>query len=297
MHINRLQQPKSERMKTISLDNMPVRTGDSPQTLILLQQLDTKLAMLSSNLEGKLAALENRIEDKLLSVHDDVLTLKSELTNKIENRVMDKLHQMDRPSYCGDDKHVRVAQNVNGSLITALLSLQQKNQERLENLTQVVGETLTSSESLQARIADDIDLLQRTAHNRSIEAVTSVREMLTTQRATIESRLQAQLEGTFLPEGCAKGMVSTTRLGSFPYPRVRPGGMVGVDTPFLCDMITDGGGWIVIQRRTTGNVDFYRGWDEYKRGFGALDDDFWLGNENIHLLSSSGHYELRIEMR
>ncbi|GFN91228.1 fibrinogen-related protein 3-2 [Plakobranchus ocellatus] len=67
--------------------------------------------------------------------------------------------------------------------------------------------------------------------------------------------------------------------------------------PFLCDTITDGGGWIVIQRRTTGNVDFYRDWAAYKKGFGSLDDDFWLGNDNIHTITSSGTYELRVDLK
>uniref|UniRef100_A0A8C0JC37 Fibrinogen C-terminal domain-containing protein n=1 Tax=Chelonoidis abingdonii TaxID=106734 RepID=A0A8C0JC37_CHEAB len=65
----------------------------------------------------------------------------------------------------------------------------------------------------------------------------------------------------------------------------------------LCDMDTDGGGWIVFQRRADGSVDFFRNWDEYKRGFGSLLTEFWLGNDNIHLLTSLGANELRIDLR
>ncbi|XP_075761294.1 ficolin-2-like isoform X3 [Pelodiscus sinensis] len=64
----------------------------------------------------------------------------------------------------------------------------------------------------------------------------------------------------------------------------------------LCDMDTDGGGWIVFQRRADGSVDFFRSWNSYKRGFGNQLTEFWLGNDNIHLLTSLGNNELRIDL-
>ncbi|CAG5126890.1 unnamed protein product [Candidula unifasciata] len=63
----------------------------------------------------------------------------------------------------------------------------------------------------------------------------------------------------------------------------------------LCDTETDGGGWVIIQRRVRGDEDFYRGWDDYKRGFGTPDTDFWIGNDIIHDLTSQGNNELRID--
>ncbi|XP_018088033.2 ficolin-1-B isoform X2 [Xenopus laevis] len=64
----------------------------------------------------------------------------------------------------------------------------------------------------------------------------------------------------------------------------------------LCDMDTDGGGWIVFQRRQDGSVDFYRDWKSYKQGFGSQQSEFWLGNDNIHLLTSIGNFQLRIDL-
>ncbi|XP_068128089.1 ficolin-1-A-like isoform X2 [Hyperolius riggenbachi] len=64
----------------------------------------------------------------------------------------------------------------------------------------------------------------------------------------------------------------------------------------LCDMNTDGGGWTVFQRRADGSVDFYRSWEDYKRGFGSQMSEFWLGNDNIHQITATGSYQLRVDL-
>ncbi|XP_066289704.1 fibrinogen-like protein 1 [Branchiostoma lanceolatum] len=61
-------------------------------------------------------------------------------------------------------------------------------------------------------------------------------------------------------------------------------------------MDTAGGGWTVIQRRQDGSVPFNRNWEEYKQGFGDVNGEYWLGNDNIHLLTQEKNYTLRIDM-
>ncbi|XP_071897872.1 tenascin-N isoform X2 [Anas platyrhynchos] len=66
-----------------------------------------------------------------------------------------------------------------------------------------------------------------------------------------------------------------------------------------CDMTTDGGGWIVFQRRNTGELDFYKRWKNYVEGFGDPTGEFWLGLDQLHNLTSSSpiRYELRVDLR
>ena len=61
-------------------------------------------------------------------------------------------------------------------------------------------------------------------------------------------------------------------------------------------METDGGGWIVFQRRQDGSVDFYRYWTDYENGFGNLTGEFWLGLNKIHRLTKEGSNTLRVDL-
>ena len=63
-----------------------------------------------------------------------------------------------------------------------------------------------------------------------------------------------------------------------------------------CDMDTDGGKWTIFQRRFNGCVDFFRGWDDYETGFGSADGEYWMGLSQIHCMTQSGNWQLRIDM-
>ncbi|XP_059411095.1 microfibril-associated glycoprotein 4-like, partial [Carassius carassius] len=75
------------------------------------------------------------------------------------------------------------------------------------------------------------------------------------------------------------------------------------DVPVIvyCEMISDwndedNGGWTVIQRRMDGSVNFYRPWDQYKRGFGNVEGEYWLGLENMYKLTINRKYMLRVDL-
>ncbi|XP_070599999.1 tenascin-X-like isoform X2 [Erythrolamprus reginae] len=129
------------------------------------------------------------------------------------------------------------------------------------------------------------------------------------------SRYQVQVQA--VRRGTPTASISTsftTGHLTFPFPRdcseeIQNGpGASRVTTIYLggnrerplrvfCDMETDGGGWIVFQRRMNGETDFWRDWQNYALGFGNLTREFWLGNNALHQLTSSGDYELRVDLR
>lgn len=66
-----------------------------------------------------------------------------------------------------------------------------------------------------------------------------------------------------------------------------------------CDQEIAGGGWMVIQRRADygePRESFHRNWVEYRSGFGDPMRELWMGNLNLHLLTSSEDQVLRIEL-
>ena len=62
-----------------------------------------------------------------------------------------------------------------------------------------------------------------------------------------------------------------------------------------CDTITDGGGWLVVQRRINGSENFDRNWADYEMGFGSLTGELWYGLRALHCLTNQRQWEMRID--
>uniref|UniRef100_A0A670HTJ0 Tenascin R n=1 Tax=Podarcis muralis TaxID=64176 RepID=A0A670HTJ0_PODMU len=95
------------------------------------------------------------------------------------------------------------------------------------------------------------------------------------------------------PQDCAQHLMNGDMMNGVY--TISLNGDLGQRVQVYCDMTTDGGGWIVFQRRQNGLTDFFRKWADYRIGFGNLEDEFWL--DNMHKITSQGRYELRIDMR
>uniref|UniRef100_A0A6E8WCK9 Fibrinogen C-terminal domain-containing protein n=1 Tax=Anopheles coluzzii TaxID=1518534 RepID=A0A6E8WCK9_ANOCL len=73
------------------------------------------------------------------------------------------------------------------------------------------------------------------------------------------------------------------------------------DEPFLgycVQQYSFGGSWLIIQHRNNRRLEvFDRNWSEYRNGFGSVEEDVWLGLENLHRITTARKHELLVELK
>ncbi|XP_072030015.1 uncharacterized protein [Amphiura filiformis] len=128
---------------------------------------------------------------------------------------------------------------------------------------------------------NDVDLLGSTTTADLVDLICSCREM--------------EIDAANKHRDCYEVMqAGATKSGIYTiYPSITN----TRDTPVVtwCDLETHGGGWTVLQKRQDGSVDFDHDWDDYKHGFGHVGGEYWLGNQNIYVISNQKEYEFQVE--
>ncbi|XP_035005366.2 fibrinogen alpha chain isoform X2 [Hippoglossus stenolepis] len=83
--------------------------------------------------------------------------------------------------------------------------------------------------------------------------------------------------------------------------KIKPGGTDSMGlVAVYCQQEGPMGGWLLVQQRESGALSFNRTWAEYRDGFGSVDaqgkGEFWLGNQNLHLLTNQGETMMQVEL-
>ncbi|KAL9985473.1 hypothetical protein ACROYT_G007887 [Oculina patagonica] len=163
--------------------------------------------------------------------------------------------------------------------------------------------TLQEIKKLLSHVEDDIHSLKENKTlvkepNKTVEAILQeITEKLTQMQEDInilkgnKTLEKAQNCSDKNSKSCAELYQSGKRTSGVY--TIDPDGSGAFDV--FCDQTTAGGGWTVFQKRLDGSVDFYRGWADYKRGFGNLSGEFWLGLDKIHRLTETKN-RLRVEL-
>ena len=300
-------------------------TGSS-QLLMVVQQL----ALLENRLEERMRSIERSVHDSRISTEDNIEDGWKSIEDKMEGRIrsiedkvedsrksiVDKIHESERSIESRtedskksiEDKIEKINDKIETRVVDKLCVLEAKmsasngptcleagdKHAGFESFLTKQEETLNTTLAISGRIEKYLNEsnLRNCLTNT---ALTTLRSDIAETNRKLSSGFNSTSD-LILPRECRKDMPSRAYLTDFPYSVIRPTGESGLTAPYLCDELTDGGGWIVFQRRVSGKVDFYRDWAAYKKGFGSFSDDFWLGNEFLHNLTSTGRYDLRVEL-
>ncbi|XP_063401983.1 angiopoietin-2-like [Mytilus trossulus] len=188
---------------------------------------------------------------------------------------------------------------------TDLLSEFEHKQEslKLEMLSEYSAKLQVSHDTNNKQIIDlannlksQLANLSRNIKDESVE----VKSYLQTQNKELDewkTKLMETIKDAYAPlmfnmfKDCSYMTEKQLKSGVYTiYPNMVDG------TQAYCDMTNDGEGWTVIQRRIDGTTNFNRTWNEYKEGFGDVGKEYWLGNKYLNILTSSGRYELRVDL-
>ncbi len=189
----------------------------------------------------------------------------------------------------GFDKTNSLLKNVNNTSITMKSILEQLTTTQVQmsqtdtnilNKLNDIGETQNQMTNTFNQV---VTLLQM--QSQQLEKLTE----LTANQLNVQNQILLQN----LPHDCLH-LASKGNYPSGVY-RIKPSGLSNFTADVFCDMITEGGGWTIFQRRFNGEVDFYRNWTEYEQGFGDVVGEHWAGLHLLHLLTS-GNVTLRVEL-
>ena len=310
---NQLQQQITQRASQIG------RGTTAPEVSTQLMMITQQLILFENRLEDRIRSVEDKIESK---VADKLCQLEAKLTTptdaarfgpgdkdvsenflneQMENlksalAISGRINRNLNESFEIVDRHLNQLENLGKTNLTGLKRSSVGTYEMPGAIKNSTEDQNRSDMSFRHNLLKEIKQLELGTCNSSAEALFSVRDEITETNTLINNNIKL-VSDLLMPKQCRRGLVSLAVQTRFPYPVIRPNKESGLNVSYLCDEITDGGGWIIIQRRTTGEEDFYRDWATYRKGFGSLAGDFWLGNENLHTLTNNRSYELRVELK
>ncbi|XP_068221202.1 techylectin-5B-like [Palaemon carinicauda] len=162
---------------------------------------------------------------------------------------------------------------------------------QIQSLENKLQETMASDDS----VADEKESLGET-----VEKLKSQNDQLKTDTSQLQGEVATykelirSLQQQIRPYDCAAvQMQGNTESGVYTVYPAR----TSASTDVYCDLESEGGAWTVFLKRQqqTEQVDFNESWENFKKGFGDPNAEYWLGNDNLHILTSNGPSTLRVE--
>ncbi|XP_052895806.1 fibrinogen-like protein 1 [Anopheles moucheti] len=207
---------------------------------------------------------------------------------------------------CGCHEIVGKLKRVESNLLKLILNLRNKYgavyselldmKKHVKSVSWYVGQTSETGQSINEQLLGASISLAQIMH--TIRDLTINQQKLVTKTFLTESILALDKrheeyvrpapEGDIVYTSCDDARITQT--GTYLVQDA-----FGEPTKLICVLEFQPGAYTVIQNRQEGSTDFYRGYSDYKAGFGEFDGgDYWLGLDRIHNITASGEYELMI---
>lgn len=222
----------------------------------------------------------------------------SEKAFRMEKSFDYKLDRLEQMCLSRDDHVTSRLTNVEQTMSTRLSGVESRFDGKYTRLDKQNSDLAEQVRQMEKNLSEDVTtcMSQYAQLQKQLTAINNIEGGSKISLSELQNEIKDVEEVLTTPRlgECNPGMGDNVTKNYRPYEIIH---RKGDDRPILCDTHTDGGGWIVIQRRAKGDVDFYRDWTEYRNGFGSVEGDFWIGNERIHQLTSEKAYELRVDLR
>ncbi|XP_023032089.2 angiopoietin-related protein 7-like [Drosophila willistoni] len=243
-------------------------------------ELNSKISSLQKNIQKEMEE-KAKFQTEIDNFTRKVEQLKENLENVQLQAAKDKegslAEQRNRKREIENLKEKLATQN--SDLHKAIKDLESKTKESKEYQTREnissnkIGELNSKISSLKKSLEESET--QLTDSNHLLE-----RQLNQTAQNLIECREK-------LPKTSCKGLSSGIH-------KIEIAGLDPISA--LCEGDIEGGGWLVIHKRFDGSVDFNRTWTEYRNGFGNKEGEFFIGLDNLHLITNSQTYELYVQL-
>ena len=217
-------------------------------------------------LKEQFAAISHQLSDSLI----------------VQKEMLKNIHVL---SHASNDS----GQRLNDSLMVQKKIL--KNMDKLSNDSHDNARKLNDSLKVQEEMLKNIDWLSNDSHDNAKK----MNDSLMVQRKmikTLDELYNNSHDNAQTLNGSLRDMKMLMRKHFISHTDALPcfDKSVSHDIPYCA------AGWLVIQRRMDGSVNFYRAWSDYRQGFGNPSGEFWIGLKTMHSLTQSRTYKLRIDL-
>nr|XP_029720824.1 angiopoietin-4-like [Aedes albopictus] len=284
--------------------------GELTSTLTKMEQhVSEQFVVTLTNITGHFDSTNDQIEDLAMSQNNTRLELSSKLTNMQQNMTNNFNSIVSTVNEGFSNTDVRfdyLAHNQNDLVINQqafLSTLTIIGNDVVDKFTIISANINERSDKLEDQhrtTKDQLDRLLQNMDNHRVEFATVLTriEQSTNQNFVTVTNYAAQIlqqqETCSTPQQPLVVTSCKNALTSGQY-QLKPFGTDEVLVGY-CEQEKFNGGWLVIQHRFDGSVDFHRSWNEYKNGFGSIGGEFWFGLDKIHRLTKNKNVELIVEL-